>query len=112
MQDLFRTFANALVSCQFSGWSVFLKGHWRTDTFVTNYIPFVMFPILYLGAKWYFRVPVALPENMDFVTGLKEVEADTHDEPPPRNAIERFWAWLVSMHSIIHLKTTSHIQKM
>ena len=63
---------------------------------MTNYIPFVMFPILYLGAKWYFRVPVALPENMDFVTGLKEVEADTHDEPPPRNAIERFWAWLVS----------------
>lgn len=33
---------------------------------------------------------------MDFVSGLKEVEADTYEEPPPRNTVERFWAWLVS----------------
>ena len=34
---------------------------------------------------------------MDFITGLKEIEADTYDEPPPRNWVERFWSWLVSI---------------
>ncbi len=33
---------------------------------------------------------------MDFISGLKEIEADTYDEPPPRNKAERFWQWLVS----------------
>lgn len=32
---------------------------------------------------------------MDFVTGLAEIEADTYDEPPPRNKWEAFWQWLV-----------------
>ena len=81
---------------QFSGWAVFLKGHWATDSFVTNYIPFILFPILYVGAKFYFRTPLVKPEEMDFITGLKEVEAITYDEPPPRNWVERFWSWLVS----------------
>lgn len=36
------------------------------------------------------------PSDMDFVTGLDEIEADTYDEPPPKNKMEAFWAWLVS----------------
>ena len=75
---------------------MFLKGHWKTDTFVTNYLPFILFPILYIGAKIYFRTPLVKYEDMDFVTGLKEIEADTYDEPPPRNWVERIWGWLVS----------------
>ena len=86
---------------QFSGWAVFLKGHWATDSFVTNYIPFILFPILYVGAKFYFRTPLVKLEEMDFITGLKEVEAATYDEPPPRNNWERFWAWLVSVPHIL-----------
>jgi len=35
-------------------------------------------------------------EDMDFVTGLDEVIADTYDEPPPRNVLEKFWRWIVS----------------
>ncbi|KAI0750026.1 amino acid permease [Daedaleopsis nitida] len=81
--------------CLFSGWTVFLRGQWSTETFVTNYMPFVMFPILYVGAKFVYRVPVVRPENMDFVSGLQEIEADTYDEPPPRNKFEAFWAWLM-----------------
>nr|VWO96679.1 Amino acid permease family protein [Ganoderma boninense] len=84
-----------LVICFFSGWSVFLRGNWATDSFVTNYLPFVLFPILYIGAKLYFRTPMVKPEDMDFVSGLKEIEADTYDEPPPRNWVERFWGWLM-----------------
>ena len=33
---------------------------------------------------------------MDFYTGLAEIEADTYDEPPPKNRLEAFWQWLVS----------------
>ncbi|KAH9944440.1 amino acid permease [Epithele typhae] len=84
-----------LLICFFSGWAVFLKGHWATDTFVTNYLPFALFPILYVGAKFWFRTPMVKYEDMDFISGLKEIEADTYDEPPPRNALERFWGWLM-----------------
>jgi yeast amino acid transporter len=56
---------------------VFLKGQWATDTFVTNYLPLALFPILYLGAKIATKVPVVKPLDMDFVTGLDEIEADT-----------------------------------
>ena len=36
------------------------------------------------------------PSKMDFSSGLAEIEADTYDEPPPRNKMEAFWQWLVS----------------
>jgi len=35
-------------------------------------------------------------EDMDFVTGLDEVIADSYDEPPPKNIWEKFWQWIVS----------------
>ncbi len=60
-----------------------------------------MFPILYVGAKLWFRTPMVKPEDMDFVSGLKEIEADTYDEPPPRNWVERVWSWLVSTSSAL-----------
>ncbi|PFH54652.1 hypothetical protein AMATHDRAFT_134256 [Amanita thiersii Skay4041] len=81
----------------FSGWDVFLKGRWKTDRFVTNYLPLVLFPILYIGARLYYRQPAKRPHEMDFISGLKEIEAHTYDEPPPRNKIEAFWQWLVSV---------------
>jgi hypothetical protein len=33
---------------------------------------------------------------MDFYTGIAEIEANTYDEPPPKNRVEAFWQWLVS----------------
>jgi amino acid transporter len=32
---------------------------------------------------------------MDFITNIDEIEAETYDEPPPKNKIEAFWAWLM-----------------
>jgi amino acid transporter len=81
---------------QFSGWSVFLKGHWNTADFVTNYLPLALFPILYIGAKLWTRVPAVQPSEMDFYTGIAEIEASTYDEPPPKNKAEAVWQWLVS----------------
>lgn len=84
-----------LLICFFSGWNVFLKGDWDRATFVTNYLPLVLFPIMYICAYFVTRTPAVKPDEMDFVTGLKEIEADSYDEPPPRNVVERFWAWLM-----------------
>jgi len=80
---------------QFSGWTVFLKDNWDTATFLTNYFPLALFPILYAGAKWWKRTPMLEPSEMDFQSGLAEIEADTYDEPPPKNKVEKFWQWLV-----------------
>jgi len=81
--------------CLFSGWQVFLKGHWAVDTFVTNYLPLVLFPILYAGAKFWTKKPIVKTHEMDFVSDLDEIEASTYDEPPPRNKFEAFWQWLM-----------------
>jgi amino acid transporter len=62
---------------QFSGWSVFLRGNWAADAFVTNYLPLVLFPLMYIGAKFFYREPVKKPEEMDFVTDIKEIESVT-----------------------------------
>lgn len=83
------------------------------DVFVTNYIPLALFPILYIGARIYFRQGPVKAEDMDFVSNLAEIEAeswvscpvhplnlltynDSVDDPPPRNKFEAFWQWLVS----------------
>jgi len=87
--------AGTLIICFFSGFSVFIKGHWNTADFVTNYLPFGLFPILYLGAKYWTRVPVVPLSEMDFYSGLAEIEADTYEEPPPKNRVEAIWQWLM-----------------
>ncbi|SJL05977.1 related to general amino acid permease [Armillaria ostoyae] len=89
----------SLVICFLSGWNVFLKGKWAQDIFVTNYFPLMLFPVLYLGAKFYYKVPYVQAKDMDFVTNIAEIEAETYDEPVPRNKAEAFWQWLVSRFS-------------
>jgi len=63
---------------QFSGFKVFLRGHWDTATFVTNYLPLMLFPVLYIGAKLYYKDPVKPSHSMDFVSDIKEIEAMTY----------------------------------
>ncbi|THU94837.1 amino acid permease [Dendrothele bispora CBS 962.96] len=83
------------VVCFFSGFAVFINGHWATDTFVTNYLPLMLFPVLYVGSKLYYKDPVKSSDSMDFVSDIKEIESITWDEPPPKNKLEAFWAWLM-----------------
>ena len=52
---------------------MFLKGHWRVDTFVTNYLPMVLFPLFYVSAKLWTRAPLVPYAEMDFKSGLQEV---------------------------------------
>ena len=80
----------------FSGFSVFLRGNWDTATFVTYYIPLMLAPVTFAVASFVMKSRFVKVEDMDFVTGLDEVIADTYDEPPPKNIWEKFWQWIVS----------------
>ncbi|KAH9858980.1 amino acid permease [Lenzites betulinus] len=79
----------------FSGWYVFLKGQWSASTFVTNYLPMAMFPVLYVGARWYKSTRLRPYEEMDFKSGLQEVLDASYDDPPPANWVQRAWSWLM-----------------
>ncbi|KAG1867740.1 amino acid permease/ SLC12A domain-containing protein, partial [Suillus subluteus] len=85
---------STITICFFSGWTVFLDGNWSTVTFVTNYILFITWPILYVGARFYYGAKPVAAEDMDFKSDLAEIVADTYDEPPPKNKMEAFWQWL------------------
>ncbi|KAG6900151.1 hypothetical protein C0993_002080 [Termitomyces sp. T159_Od127] len=77
------------------GWQVFLEGKWATDTFVTNYLPLALFPLLYTTARLRTKKPMVKADEMDFVTNIAEIEAEIYDEPPPRNRLHAFWQWLM-----------------
>ncbi|KAF8516104.1 amino acid permease [Hysterangium stoloniferum] len=84
-----------LVICFFSGFTVFLKGGWASDAFVTNYLPLALFPLMYLISRFFFyKQKMVAPQDMDFKGGLDEILAVSYDEPPPTSFMGRFWAWL------------------
>lgn len=96
MGNLFRKYSEVLYNHrssnplrQFSGWQVFLKHGWDTATFVTNYIPFILFPILYIIWKFKTKVPIVRASEMDFTTGLDQIEADTC-------VVQNWWRMIVS----------------
>ena len=73
----------------------------------------MLFPVLYLISLGYtyfrtrtWRRPLR-PMEMDYVSNIKEVEDDSYDEPPPKNWMERFWMWLVSIHVSLTLGLVS-----
>ena len=53
-------------------------------------------PVLFVIATVVMKSKFVKVEDMDFVTGLDEVIADSYDEPPPKNIWEKFWQWIVS----------------
>ncbi|KAH0838461.1 amino acid permease [Lanmaoa asiatica] len=83
------------VICLFNGWSVFLKGNWDTANFLTSYLPCIIFPLLYIGARFYYRSPPLKPEEMDFLSDIAQIEADEAPDSPPKNKVEAFWMWLM-----------------
>ncbi|EMD33744.1 hypothetical protein CERSUDRAFT_117834 [Gelatoporia subvermispora B] len=81
--------------CLLSGWNVFLSNSWSTATFITTYLPLVLFPLTYILVRILRRTRWVRPEDMDFKSGLEEVMAASFEEPPPRNAVERIWGWIM-----------------
>ncbi|KAJ3150972.1 hypothetical protein HDU86_006228 [Geranomyces michiganensis] len=66
-----------------------------TATFLTTYIPLPMFLILLFGAKYYKGTKQIRPEDMDFVTGVRDFEDAEEPKKPAKNAGQRFWNWLM-----------------
>lgn len=77
----------------FNGWAVFIHGNWDTATFITSYIPLLLFVVLYFGYRFIFGAKLINVEDMDFVTGSRDAEEE--EELPPRNFIEKFWRSLM-----------------
>ncbi|SPO39016.1 probable general amino acid permease [Pseudozyma flocculosa] len=84
----------------FSGWEVFRPGHWDTASFFSNYLPLAWFPALYFGFKYLWKTRIIPVHEMDFVSGLKEIEADARmwdeedaakDKSGVHNKIKRFF---------------------
>ncbi|KAH7890304.1 amino acid permease [Phlebopus sp. FC_14] len=64
--------ARSCTRTQFSGWQVFLRDEWSTSTFVTTYLPIILFPVLFGVAKVVRGTELVKPEEMDFKTGAIE----------------------------------------
>lgn len=64
------------------GYTVFLPGKWDVPTFLFSYTMIGICPVLYIGWKVFKRSKVWKSEEVDLVTGIKEIE-DYHDNYVP-----------------------------
>lgn len=80
-----------------NGFSVFFPSQWDVASFLAAYITLPIFLALYIGHKIWFRTPFAKKtEDIDVITGVREMDAlEAEDVPPvPKNWIEKAWFWL------------------
>ncbi|KAF8550185.1 hypothetical protein OG21DRAFT_1499957 [Imleria badia] len=70
-------------------------GNWSTITFVTDYIPIIFFPIMYIVAKFVMGAQTIKAVDMDFKSNVAEFDAMIYEDPGPKNKLEAFWMWLV-----------------
>ena len=84
--------------CITNGFAVFFPGHWNTATFITAYISFPIFIVLYMGHRFWTKAkqwykPI---HEIDVFSGLEEVEETTAKDTgrQPGNLWERFSYWL------------------
>jgi len=79
----------------FSGYTVFLAGAWSPADFITTYLPVWLFPVLWIVYKLIARTHFVRASEMDFYSGLAEVEADSYEEEPPKNIAGKIWATIM-----------------
>jgi len=48
-----------------------------------------------IGRFIIYRTPLVPAQDMDFVSGIAEIEADSYDEDVPKNFVEKFWKALM-----------------
>ncbi|KAL7416520.1 amino acid permease [Mrakia frigida] len=65
----------------FSAWTVFLRDSWDTATFITNYLPLVIFPVLFVGKKVISKTTWRSLDSLDYITNIAEIEAEAYEEP-------------------------------
>ncbi|ORX57550.1 amino acid permease [Hesseltinella vesiculosa] len=75
----------------FGGWFVFLDGKWDTATFVTTYFPIPFAGILFLGCWAVRRTRFVSATEMDFHTGIAEIEEEAAAAEQPTTLMGRFF---------------------
>ncbi|KAI1620122.1 amino acid permease [Exophiala viscosa] len=84
----YAAWANAFVlACVilFTGYSVFLNGHWSVDSFLTSYIGIPIFLVLWAGAWAYYRTGFVSLHAMDLseIETIEREKLGHHDEKLP-----------------------------
>ncbi|KAG8773013.1 hypothetical protein FRC12_002778 [Ceratobasidium sp. 428] len=82
----------------FNGFTVFLRGNWDVSTFLAAYICLPIFGLFYLYWKIVKRTKWVRLEDMDFVTGRRELD-DMHEQEvakfkAPKGFLQRLWDWM------------------
>jgi len=83
----------------FNGFSVFLKGNWDVNVFITAYICLPIFLFFYLIWKIAKRPKFVHVQDMDFETGRRELEEMNEEETAkyvaPTSIGGKIWDWLM-----------------
>ncbi|OAV94228.1 hypothetical protein PTTG_00614 [Puccinia triticina 1-1 BBBD Race 1] len=87
----------------FNSYSVFIKGHWNTATFITGYLPILVAVAMYFGSRLYrhrtgARTAIVGLHEMDFYTDSRDEARDgpddDDDDAVKKTFAEKFRAWL------------------
>jgi amino acid transporter len=65
------------IICLFSGWTSLRT--WDPSSFFSTYTPIIWTALFFIGFKLYWRTPFIRADEMDFVTGIEEIEQDARD---------------------------------
>ncbi len=79
----------------FNGWTVFTKGRWNVQTFITSYIGIPIYFVMYAFWKLFKRTKVVDPTTADLWTGKAALDAMEWPVKVPRNVFERIWLYIV-----------------
>jgi len=88
-----------LIIIFFNGFSVFLKGSWNIESFITAYITIPIFFFLWLFWKLWKKTKFVKIADMDLDTGRREIdELDAEEEAKyvaPVGILAKIWDWLM-----------------
>ncbi|KAI8069715.1 amino acid transporter [Gongronella butleri] len=75
----------------FGGWQVFLHDNWNTADFITTYLPIPFALILFVGCWLVRRSRFVSASEMDFHTGIAEIEEEAANEEKPTTLMGKFF---------------------
>ncbi|KAK1921855.1 amino acid transporter [Papiliotrema laurentii] len=73
----------------FSGWSNFYTDSWSTGSFLTTYLPIIIFPCLYFGHKLVRKTRMISPGAMEFEVDERGIEVE--EEAQGTRAWSKIW---------------------
>ncbi|GAA5983485.1 hypothetical protein JCM11641_005824 [Rhodosporidiobolus odoratus] len=95
----FQPYAAIFALCGFSlvlftnGFYLFIGGQWDTADFLTRYLMLILFPIVYIAAKFWQRCSWPALLELDYFSGSRD--NDESIEPKPKNTFQRIWHTVV-----------------